>query len=67
MEPKSIFASRQENHCISQSSRKLINSAVKTPALLFYKPSQNTGKKSKPDYDQNYGLPTHQQSRNEAS
>lgn len=54
MEPKAIFGSRQDNAYSSQSSRKLISSAVKTPALLFYKPNVNTAKKSKADHDHNH-------------
>ena len=47
MQAKSIFGSKQDIGYSNQSSRKLISSAVKTPALLFYKPISNTAQKTK--------------------
>lgn len=52
MEPKSIVSTKKDGIYLShQSSRKSITNSVKTPALLFYKPSQTTNKKSKGDYE----------------
>jgi hypothetical protein len=47
MQTKSIYNSKQDQTYSCQSSRKLISSAVKTPALLFYKPTSNTAQKTK--------------------
>jgi hypothetical protein len=47
MQTKSIYNSKQDQTFSCQSSRKLISSAVKTPALLFYKPTSNTAQKTK--------------------
>jgi hypothetical protein len=60
MEPKSIVSTKKDGIYLShQSSRKSITNSVKTPALLFYKPSQTTNKKSKGDYEnlQDRGFP----------
>ncbi len=56
MEPKSIVSTKKDGIYLShQSSRKSITNSVKTPALLFYKPSQTTNKKSKGDYENLHG------------
>ncbi len=52
MQAKSILGSKQDNIYSSQSSKKLINSSVKTPALLFYKPNNQQTPKGKQGQDQ---------------
>lgn len=48
MEGKSIGAAKkQRDFAMQQNPRKSITNSLKTPALLFYKPTQNTNKKSK--------------------